>query len=141
MKGNRFRYKVWCKYHNRWEKHPVFLSPTGELWHFRDGKLSLVGKPGSHIIVFSTGHLDKNEKEMFDGDIVKHLVWDSYGTGLPNDNFQEDCISEVFWNQELGQWSARECLDKDVDIELVDLDKPEVIGNVYDNPELTERYG
>lgn len=64
-----------------------------------------------------TGLLDKNGKEIYEGDIVEHNL----------------LLSEVRWSDEWGTW---EVYDNDM---LGNHHKVlEVIGNIYENPELRE---
>jgi uncharacterized phage protein (TIGR01671 family) len=81
-----------------------------------------------------TGLQDKNEKEIYEDDIVQiTTTLDKY-------------LFKVTWNEELGAW----CLMMKGDIKegtkplgewLGEYwDKIEVIGNIYDNPELMEEW-
>lgn len=81
-----------------------------------------------------TGLQDKNEKEIYEDDIMQiTTTLDKY-------------LFKVTWNEELGAW----CLMMKGDIKegtkpLGELlgeywDKIEVIGNIYDNPELMEEW-
>lgn len=81
-----------------------------------------------------TGLQDKNEKEIYEDDIMQiTTTLDKY-------------LFKVTWNEELGAW----CLMMKGDIKegtkplgewLGEYwDKIEVIGNIYDNPELMEEW-
>lgn len=72
-----------------------------------------------------TGLTDKNGKEIFDGDVLK--TYDGE-------------LAKVVWNKELACWEA-EFLDEIVDLsEVADIQSNrsdcEIIGNIYENPEL-----
>ncbi len=69
-----------------------------------------------------TGHTDKNGKRIFDGDIVKALLYNEMPMAFPV-TFRVGC----FW---YGNWNFCEFLTKFRNIE--------VIGNIHDNPELLE---
>jgi uncharacterized phage protein (TIGR01671 family) len=69
-----------------------------------------------------TGEKDKNGKEIYEGDIIRT---------------QEGYTQQVFWNDSNQGW---DCLDIDGETKgeagyLID-DTDEVIGNIYENPEL-----
>lgn len=75
----------------------------------------------------STGLVDENGKEIFNGDVLK--TYDGE-------------LAKVVWNKYLGCWEA-EFLDEIVDLsEVADVKSNrsdcEVVGNIYENPELLE---
>lgn len=76
---------------------------------------------GNEVYLESLGHIDKNGREIFDGDIVK----------LPQrysgDNHYKESVAEVVWDHD-GWYVEKqgEC----------DYKWFEVIGNKYENPEL-----
>lgn len=81
------------------------------------------------VIMQSTGLKDKNSKEIFEGDVVKYKGgWKTF-------------TEEVAYNENFGGFGV---VDADADIifafgelfEHINLNSLEVIGNVYENPEL-----
>ena len=76
-----------------------------------------------------TGLKDKNGKEIYGGDII---YW-SYG------DFEDNVV--VFWDDEHLRWSIYRIVNKlaiDCLYEYSKSDEIEVIGNIYENPELLE---
>ena len=67
-----------------------------------------------------TGLVDKNGREIYEGDIVKHL------------HSADTCI--VMFEKETAMFLAREVGDETLGFGIEDV--TEVIGNIYENPEL-----
>jgi uncharacterized phage protein (TIGR01671 family) len=74
-----------------------------------------------------TGLHDKNGKEIYEGDIVREVLWRQEQT--------DDVLGKVHWSDgNAGFWvSGRSVLTEGYTQDL------EVIGNIYENPELLER--
>lgn len=72
---------------------------------------------------------DAYDKKIFDGDILEFENWDG-----------EKSRYIVFWNK--TEWNAREITTGAIeDFCFWDSDKWEIIGNIFDNPELLESGG
>ena len=74
-----------------------------------------------------TGFCDKNNEEIYEGDIVKFID----RVTIPNK--PEECITEVFW------WDVMACFalkNTHTEFNFTIVDEMEVIGNIYENPEL-----
>ena len=78
-----------------------------------------------------TGLTDKNGKKIFEGDIVKHY------NHCDIKEYSED-IGRVFYYTETCRFLRTSKLFPDNCLEIYSSCEYEVIGNIYDNPELLE---
>lgn len=122
------KFKLWCKNKNEWEKDLWWIGCDGNLYTVLRGQLRDIKKE-NHIPCQFTGLLDKNGKEIYEGDIVK-TFW-----GKPEDRteiifetvFQAGCFTgkEIETNGfYYMEWPSEYFLGC------------EVVGNLYENPEL-----
>ena len=84
---------------------------------------------GGHkdIVELFTGLHDKNGKEVFEGDIVRHEKWDVIqGKYVYSDH-------EVYFDDELLEFGLRESNEL---FHCQFLDEFEVVGNIHENPNL-----
>ena len=103
---------------------------NGEVDFIGDG-ITFILKANDIVLMQSTGLTDKNGKEIFEGDIVK--VTD----GDERTNFPDGGIGTICGLDEIFMWY----IDGQVHNGLFDISQEyyiEVIGNIYENPELLE---
>ena len=125
MKANRFRFRAWdniqaemIDFSDEDESYNAELDEGGDLFiGSHDGLGDWYQSPSDIILMQSTGLTDKNGKEIFEGDVV------SYG----NENI---CI----------KWLSRTaCWWGEPDCGMHEVSNGEIIGNIYENPELLEQ--
>ena len=77
-----------------------------------------------------TGLLDRNGKEIYEGDVIEAPGWMS-GRNFPQSD--NGAIFEIVWSTD--SWRARR-VGRLTQYQFSLLDLPEIIGNIYENPEL-----
>jgi uncharacterized phage protein (TIGR01671 family) len=90
------------------------------------------GEEDPYVLMQFTGLLDKNGKEIYEGDVVKRIIDTSYDTGTypPMVIEKRVFIETVYWIDETAGFSPfHENFGEEI----------EVIGNIYANPELVKR--
>ena len=125
------KFRAWDKKHNKmsdgfdmWDFAYTTDSENGN-WQY--GFQEDYGK-GNMILMQFTGLKDKNGKEIYEGDIVK-----------PARNAMEGEIGEVWWQDASGYWAIDWDGSKNLgkyDYQIGHHLELEVIGNIYENPEL-----
>ena len=114
-----------------WEPEHKFMIPVVYLFsHKLDGCLNYYNygaKNPELPLMQYTGLKDKNGKEIYEGDILRF-------------QFSEWCISPVYWTKERG-WTVHGNITAWEYSIGSDFSKSnlEVIGNIYENPELLEK--
>lgn len=91
---------------------------------------------GEDIVLQSTGFLDKNENEIFEGDILSD--WNEV------DGKQVQSYLQVFWCNNDGAWKLDSSFNQDKSSggllsEELSSSVYEISGNIYENPELLQR--
>ena len=128
---DRFKFRVWCENNQEWEKDTILIS-NKNMYEIRNDKFTKYTDtdPKNHIINFCTGLKDKNGKLIFEGDVLKiHTVWEH----------RPYYYAIVKWQRNRYKFQK---IGKGVflgDIApLKHFANSEVIGNIYENPELLE---
>lgn len=129
------KFRAWDVHEKKMFTNDQLIIWNGNVYANDNSKLNVDNLKGWNIdekyLMQSTGMFDKNEKEIFEGDIVK------YKSGC------NTYAEEVAYDKNFGGFGVR--VDK-TDIiftfgemfEDIDTSFLEVIGNIYDNPELLE---
>lgn len=122
MPNREIKFRVWDIDNNEWG-NPDYLE-CGD-----GGKLMYFGHSPNRekfIIQQFTGLPDKTGKEIYEGDLVRLWDWNKYG-----DDYCYGKVSEVKYNYGEFYWYNPIKLDTDTISSSV-----EIIGNIFQNPEL-----
>ena len=95
--------------------------------------------PFSEVVLMqSTGLKDKNDVEIFEGDIIKYR-WDNPIDISATEEGKKVRISKVFWSDWRASWAVgkKSCNDN-LFRYIRNGNTVEVIGNIYENKELLE---
>lgn len=113
------KFRLWCKNKNEWEKDLWWIGCDGNLYTVINGQLRSMKKE-THLLCQFTGLFDKNGKEIYEGDILER-----YNSCVAKGEkpYVRSVVSWDIWHWE-GIRGWRES---------------EVIGNIFENPELLEK--
>lgn len=115
-----------------WDKETKTMNGMAEIYRNRNQEIELRPRDGNIILMQSTGLRDKNGKEIFEGDIIAIEV----------DDTETPINARVFQNSKIGVLMFHVFEDNE-DVPMVELLEDnsvafEIIGNIYENPELLE---
>jgi len=113
MEMREIKFRAWDPIHKRMFDCDIISDDRGyEHWqYFEDGN------PYSNILMQFTGLKDKNGKEIYEGDAVK--FWSN------------ELIGFIYWSESTARFEISQG-----HFNIVDISKSEIIGNIYENPEL-----
>lgn len=94
------------------------------------------------ILMQYTGLKDKNGKEIYEGDIVRGRTTDDYEFEYEKRNQKAYSVSEVKWDDEMTGWIPFKYFSTNgvnsLEDKFYETTECEVIGNIYENPELLD---
>ncbi|WP_342987383.1 YopX family protein [Streptococcus parasanguinis] len=115
-----------------WDKETKTMNGMAEIYRNRNQEIELHPRDENIILMQSTGLKDKNGKEIFEGDVIAIEV----------DDTETPINARVFQNIKIGVLMFHVFEDNE-DVPMVELLEDnsvafEIIGNIYENPELLE---
>ena len=132
---DRFKFKLWDKTQKRIILPLSFsINATGEIKILNDfGSTKWFDYENDYVLIQCTGLRDKNGKLIYEGDIVKF----NYDT--------DEIIAVVSWDDndgQIGYYLNTTDYLKDKYVTDYDFYKNdyEILGNIYENPELLKEY-
>lgn len=129
------KFRAWDSVEKKFVEH-FFITDNGLICNMEkptsDYNSPIPIEKSELILMQSTGLVDKNGKEIFEGDVIAIEVDD---TGMPIN-------ARVFQNSKIGVLMFHVFEDNE-DVPMVELLEDnsvafEIIGNIYENPELLE---
>jgi uncharacterized phage protein (TIGR01671 family) len=137
------KYKVWSKKEKRFILDDSYSGPIGDsVWININELIEQYNALGYELLQY-TGLKDKNGKEIYEGDIVKS-IWGYYASN-PQSNIPkyENRIVHFVQDNNTIVWTLQDCRDFKNKWEGAfnqwKTDEMEVIGNIYESPELLEQ--
>ncbi|MDV7740869.1 YopX family protein [Enterococcus gallinarum] len=101
--------------------------------------LQYSGENKSFHLMQSTGLKDKNGVDIFEGDVVR-FTWDMLSDVNATEKGKKVRISKVFWSDWRASWAVgKKSCNNDLFRYARNGNTVEVIGNIYENPELLEQ--
>lgn len=117
------------------EQHLIFWSKSYTVWEYAE--------INPDTICQYTGLKDKNGKEIWENDILRYSYDYDGSPFLKNGEEIKYCVGAVFWSEWRGSWAVcgrgnKKYTNNDVFKYNRNPNRTEVIGNIFDNPELLE---
>jgi len=122
------KFRAWDKEANLWAGLDYLQFSNGKLYWTNNNEIA-----DKVILMQFTGLTDKNGKEIYEGDIFDCIY-----------KF-DGCINhklEVVWHNESASFRLKnhgECHQPNVEKRVSNMERKEVIGNIYENPGLISR--
>ena len=122
--NRQIKFRAWEKpqYNDNADGSPA-ISFSGRMWTDNDPKFwasCLMNKKDEYILMQFTGLLDKNGKEIYEGDLIKYSI---------HGDIQTMPLEVEMFNLVVG-------INESDAYMRIDEDSIEVIGNIYENPTL-----
>lgn len=134
----KIKFRAWNEYLKKMFKIGQITLEKG-LWNYEPENREFIGMSipyqPSLILMQYTGLHDKNGKEIYEGDIVLYEDWEMAYEGGGNDSFINKGIIEYVECNCCFNVTERQTVELQ-DVLYKDNESLEVIGNIYDNPEL-----
>ena len=138
MSNKLLKFRVWNAEDKHWDNPSILevWDDTGKLEPFgfiKSGKLNPVYAPiENYIIQQFTGLIDKNDKEVYCGDIIQFKVFEDWGdyTGQIVKYYVEWCQYDIGWRAFTKGMRDKNCAG-------IKIQEPfEVIGNTFETSEI-----
>jgi len=113
MENRTIKFRVWSKWQKRWAYFTL-----GQVWSEEQRGLYLAFCLNGERFYEFTGLKDKNGQEICEGDIVKN----------------EFGVDEVYFNE--GEFKKKSEIGSGCSIGRLGSETMEIIGNIYENPDL-----
>jgi uncharacterized phage protein (TIGR01671 family) len=118
-----YKFRAWDKRNKKWVEAGQSLLGYLIAW-ISDYKFEILGR-GDYEIVQYTGLKDRNDKEIYEGDLVQVLDYASW-----------EGLYKVVWDEESLMYVLEDAYgDKE---KMCEFEEYLVKGNIYENPELLE---
>ncbi|WP_174850346.1 YopX family protein [Streptococcus suis] len=117
------KFRAWDTFHNKWVKH-FYITENGLIYNMEQPHRDLIGavpiEQSGLVVMQSTGVFDKNGQEIFEGDVVN-----IFGEKLSKIYYSDGafCVDILIGGTPLHAFLSEQL---------------EIIGNIYENPELME---
>jgi len=116
------KFRVWDEDTHEYHRGDFSVTQDGKVWLFVDEDNPPMECPSDNYIVeYSTGLKDKNGKEIYAGDVLRHRFGKDY-------EYEREL--EVFWYKENARFAF--ILDELNWRYAEDLDEVEIIGNIHE---------